>query len=75
MEATESVSGVREKCRNSLVSFVEEAWPVLEPRMAFVKGPLVEAICEHLEAVTAGFITRLLINVPPGSAKSPFSSV
>jgi hypothetical protein len=25
------------------------------------------AICEHLEAVTAGKINRLLINVPPGN--------
>ena len=75
LEASETISEVRQKCRNSLVSFVEEAWPVLEPRMAFVKGPLVEAICEHLEAVTAGLITRLLINVPPGSAKSLLVSV
>jgi phage terminase large subunit-like protein len=75
MEASESVSTVRDRCRNSLVNFVEEAWHILEPRMTFVKGPLVEAICEHLEAVTAGFITRLLINVPPGSAKSLLVSV
>jgi phage terminase large subunit-like protein len=75
MEASASVSTVRERCRNSLVNFVEEAWPILEPRMAFVKGPLVEAICEHLEAVSAGLITRLLINVPPGSAKSLLVSV
>ena len=43
---------------------------MLEPRMRYVHGWLIDAICEHLEAVTAGFITRLLINVPPGSAKS-----
>jgi phage terminase large subunit-like protein len=58
-----------------LVDFVEAAWPILEPRMPFVSGNLVEAICEHLEAVTAGLITRLLINVPPGSAKSLLVSV
>jgi phage terminase large subunit-like protein len=75
MEASASVSTVRERCRNSLVNFVEEAWPILEPRMPFVRGNLVEAICEHLEAVSAGLITRLLINVPPGSAKSLLVSV
>lgn len=31
--------------------------------------------CEHLEAVSAGRITRLLINVPPGSSKSLLVSV
>lgn len=30
----------------------------------------IDAICEHLEAVTSGEITRLLINVPPGCMKS-----
>jgi phage terminase large subunit-like protein len=75
MEASASVSTVRERCRTSLVDFVEAAWPILEPRMPFVKGALVEAVCEHLEAVTAGMITRLLINVPPGSAKSLLVSV
>ena len=27
----------------------------------------IDAIAEHLEAVTAGEINRLLINVPPGT--------
>ncbi len=30
----------------------------------------LEAVCDHLEAVTSGLITRLLINIPPGSMKS-----
>ena len=36
---------------------------------------LDDAICQHLEAVTDGRITRLLINVPPGSMKSLLVSV
>jgi predicted phage terminase large subunit-like protein len=40
-----------------------------------VHGWHVEAICAHLEAVTRGEITRLLINVPPGSMKSLLVSV
>jgi predicted phage terminase large subunit-like protein len=35
----------------------------------------VDAVCEHLEAVTYGWVNRLLINVPPGSMKSLLSSV
>jgi predicted phage terminase large subunit-like protein len=35
----------------------------------------MDAICEHLEAVTDGEIRRLLINVPPGSSKSLLCNV
>lgn len=53
-----------------LTSFIEYTWPVLEPGRKFVPGWSVDAICEHLEAVTRGEIRRLLINVPPGCMKS-----
>lgn len=56
----------REACRRSLATFVREAWPVLEPGTPYVHGWHVEAICAHLEAVTRGEISRLLINIPPG---------
>lgn len=45
-------------------------WDVLEPKREFVGGWVVDAICEHLEAVSSGQIRRLLINVPPGCMKS-----
>jgi len=35
----------------------------------------VHAICEHLQAVTEGRIRNLLINVPPGHAKSLLAAV
>jgi predicted phage terminase large subunit-like protein len=50
-------------------------WHVLEPETKFIDGWVVWAICEHLEAVTAGEISRLLINVPPGAGKSIFVDV
>ena len=43
---------------------------MVEPDRPFVRGWALEAICEHLEAVTSGQITRLLMNVPPGFMKS-----
>jgi predicted phage terminase large subunit-like protein len=70
-----SISSVRTRCERSFVQFVKEAWPVLEPRMRFVHTWHIDAICDHLEAVTAGQINRLLINVPPGSMKSLLCSV
>lgn len=59
-----------EKARRSLHEFVRQAWPVVEPATSFIDNWHVGAICEHLEAVTRGEITRLLINIAPGLAKS-----
>ena len=53
-----------------LMEFVRYFWSVVEPETKLVEGWLLEAICAHLEAVSFGKITRLLINVPPGSMKS-----
>ena len=60
----------REFCARKLVNFVRRAWPVVEPGTAYVHGWHIEAIADHLEAVSAGEINRLLINVPPGTMKS-----
>lgn len=65
----------REACRRSLATFVREAWPVLEPGQKYIHGWHVDAICEHLEAITAGELSRLLINIPPGTMKSTLVSV
>jgi predicted phage terminase large subunit-like protein len=58
-----------------LIDFIQLMWPVLEPGTKFIDGWAIRAICEHLEAVTAGKINRLLINVPPGSMKSLTTNV
>lgn len=65
----------RELCARSLAEFVRASWHVLEPGQPYIHGWHVDAICEHLEAVTAGEITRLLINIPPGTMKSTLTSV
>lgn len=59
----------------SLKHFVTQMWPVLEPGAEFTDGRPVDAICEHLEAVSDGEIKRLLINVPPGCTKSMLTNV
>jgi hypothetical protein len=56
-------------CASSLAQFVRRGWHVLEPGTPYAAGKVIDAICEHLEAVTKGDINRLLINVPPGTAK------
>jgi hypothetical protein len=58
------------KRQKRLINFVRYFWDVLEPVQPFVEGWCLEALCEHLEAVTAGKINRFLANVPPGFMKS-----
>ena len=65
----------RELCRRSLAHFARRAWHVLEPAADLKWGWALDAICLHLEAVTDGEITRLLMNVPPGSMKSLLTGV
>lgn len=65
----------REYCRRSLVHFIRRAWSVLEPGQPYIHGWHMDAICDHLEAITAGHIKRLLINIPPGTMKSMASAV
>lgn len=58
-----------------LYEFVKYFWHTVEPSTDFVDGWPIWAICRHLEAVHRGDITRLLINVPPGSSKSLITNV
>lgn len=65
----------KELCARSLSEFARRAWKVLEPAAELKWGWALDAICLHLEAVTDGRITRLLMNVPPGSMKSLLTGV
>lgn len=77
-------------CRRSLARFVRKAWPIVEPGIDICWNWHLDAICQHLEAVTRAItnarvpadqrwegpeIRRLLINVPPGHMKSLLVSV
>jgi phage terminase large subunit-like protein len=58
-----------------LIRFVRYFWPCVEPARPLIEGWPLEAVCDHLEAVSRGEITRLLINVPPGFMKSMCANV
>jgi hypothetical protein len=64
-----------EKLRRCLYEFVLEAWPIVEPATPFVKGIHSDAMCQHLQALSEGKIGNLIINVPPGHAKSLLGAV
>lgn len=77
-KAEHSTRGYRDEdgvWRGGLLSFVRYFWHVLEPGTPFVSGWVLEAIAEHLESVTFGEITNLLINVFPGAMKSLLTDV
>lgn len=63
------------QCSQRLSVFVQQAWPILEPATEFVHGWHIDVVCEHLEAVSAGEIRRLIINVPPRTMKSITTAV
>lgn len=65
----------REFCGRSLSNFIKRAWPIVEPGIQYKSGWAIDAMCEHLEAVTYGQLIRLLINVPPGMMKSLLANV
>jgi len=61
--------------KQSFAGFARAAWHVLEPSAELKWGWSLDAICEHLEAVSSGQIKRLLMNVPPGCMKSLLTGV
>lgn len=71
-----AIAAKKEQCRRSLAEFVRQAWHILEPATKLKWGWALDAICEHLQAISEGKLdrdgegARLLINVPPGSMKS-----
>jgi predicted phage terminase large subunit-like protein len=64
-----------ELAARTLHEFVLQAWPIVEPSTPFVPGWHIDAIIDHLEAVSHGHIRNLLINVPPRHMKSLLVSV
>lgn len=74
-EAGVSIAEEAVELSKSLSKFVRAAWPIIEPRARYVHGFHVDAMCEHLEAVSAGELRRLQIWVPPGSMKSGTGSI
>lgn len=63
------------KYHNNLSVFIKDAWHVVEPLTTYIHGWHIDAMSEHLMAITAGQINRLLINVPPGMMKSLTTNV
>ncbi|UZK70764.1 hypothetical protein OKW76_07010 [Sphingomonas sp. S1-29] len=59
----------KELCERSFKDFIRLAWPHVDTA-EYKHNWHVDVLAEHLQACTDGRITRLLINICPGSAKS-----
>jgi len=70
MTKADSLALDRSICEDSLSQFVRMAWQTLEPGAEYIHGWHIDAMADHLTAVTNKQINRLLINVPPGTMKS-----
>jgi len=64
-----------ELARKDLRTFVEKAWPLVEPDTEFRGNWHIDVLCDVLQQVTDGDIKRLIINVSPGCSKSLMVSV
>lgn len=69
----------RFECESSIMTFLERAWPHFDPA-EFTSSWLLEAIADHLEAVTdttaeGDGLTRLITNVPPRTGKTSLFSI
>jgi predicted phage terminase large subunit-like protein len=69
-----AVVEAKERCEESLTEFFQAAWPYIDAS-AYQQSWAVDAMCDHMEAVTLGHIPRLLINVPPRCSKTSLCSV
>jgi len=65
-----ALAEARAECERDLLAFVRRFWRVNDRNTPLIEGWPLEAICDHLMAVTDGHIKRLIMNVPPGCTKS-----
>lgn len=60
--------------RFGLAEFIKRAWPQVHPT-TYVHNWHVEEVAAHCEAVSKGQLERLVINIPPGTAKTSICSI
>lgn len=68
------LAATRELCKRSFADFIRLAWPSIIPDNLQWNWH-IDAVAEHLQAVSKGEINRLLINIPPGTSKSTITGV
>ncbi len=67
-------AALAELAERNLYDFTRQAWDLVVSR-PLIDNWHIQAICEHLEAVSRREIRRLIINIPPRCSKSTLVSV
>lgn len=67
-------AALKDLYERSFYDFAKAAWEHVD-NAQYKDNWHVEAICLHLQAIVEGKINRLLINIPPGAAKSMLANV
>jgi len=65
---------LKELAEGSLYEFFKQSWPYFDS-VDFMGNWHLEVVCDHLEAVNRGEIKRLIVNVPPRTAKTALIGV
>ncbi len=66
--------GLPDKPEISLHEFFLQAWSYIDPA-ALIDGWPIQAVCEHLEAMSLGQIRNLVVCQPPRTGKSTVASI
>jgi predicted phage terminase large subunit-like protein len=69
------VAELKEQAQKSFKPFFVQSWKHIEPGIEFLDNWSIDAICDHLEAVSTGEIQNLVIQIPPRMSKSTIVSV
>lgn len=63
-----------QRLEHSFYEFLKAAWPHFDPA-EFADNWHLQDICDHMQAVAEGHISRLLINEPPRTGKTAIISI
>lgn len=64
----------RDHCEADFKEFVRQGWSSIE-NVPYEENWALDALCDHLQAVTRGHVRRMLANYPPRCAKTNITSV
>lgn len=75
IDKRERMKAMKADAEKDLLAFTRMMWPVLEPKATMAEGWVLDLLCDTMMAVADGDLTRVCINVPPGSMKSTLLNV
>ena len=75
VRALDRLQEQKAEAEQDFLAFVRLMWPVLEPEKPLIEGWCLDLLADVMMAVTDGELTRVCINVPPGSTKSTLLNV